>query len=37
MLIDTARNLRGTRISLVARELRKQNFMKIVSLAPEVL
>jgi large subunit ribosomal protein L14 len=37
-LIDAARNPRGTRIfGPVARELREKNFMKIVSLAPEVL
>ena len=34
----TQRNPRGTRIfGPVARELRERNFMKIVSLAPEVL
>jgi large subunit ribosomal protein L14 len=38
VLIDAQRNPRGTRIfGPVARELRDQNFMKIVSLAPEVL
>ena len=38
VIIDTARNPRGTRIfGPVARELREKNFMKIVSLAPEVL
>jgi large subunit ribosomal protein L14 len=38
VLIDSARNPRGTRIfGPVARELRERNFMKIVSLAPEVL
>jgi len=38
VLIDTAQNPRGTRIfGPVARELRERNFMKIVSLAPEVL
>src|SRR4051794_315794 len=38
VIIDAARNPRGTRIfGPVARELREQNFMKIVSLAPEVL
>ena len=38
VLIDAARNPRGTRIfGPVARELRERNFMKIVSLAPEVL
>jgi large subunit ribosomal protein L14 len=38
VLIDAQRNPRGTRIfGPVARELRDRNFMKIVSLAPEVL
>src|SRR5437667_8176891 len=38
VLIDPQRNPRGTRIfGPVARELRDRNFMKIVSLAPEVL
>ncbi len=38
VLIDQANNPRGTRIfGPVARELRNRNFMKIVSLAPEVL
>lgn len=38
VLIDTAKNPRGTRIfGPVARELRDKSFMKIVSLAPEVL
>jgi large subunit ribosomal protein L14 len=38
VLIDDANNPRGTRIfGPVARELRDRNFMKIVSLAPEVL
>jgi large subunit ribosomal protein L14 len=38
VIIDTANNPRGTRIfGPVARELRERNFMKIVSLAPEVL
>ena len=38
VLIDTARNPRGTRIfGPVARELRDRNFMRIISLAPEVL
>jgi large subunit ribosomal protein L14 len=38
VLIDNANNPRGTRIfGPVARELRERNFMKIVSLAPEVL
>jgi large subunit ribosomal protein L14 len=38
VLIDPQKNPRGTRIfGPVARELRERNFMKIVSLAPEVL
>ena len=38
VIIDNQRNPRGTRIfGPVARELRERNFMKIVSLAPEVL
>lgn len=38
VLIDKEQNPRGTRIfGAVARELRKGNFMKIVSLAPEVV
>jgi large subunit ribosomal protein L14 len=38
VLIDAQNNPRGTRIfGPVARELRERNFMKIVSLAPEVL
>jgi large subunit ribosomal protein L14 len=38
VLIDDQDNPRGTRIfGPVARELRERNFMKIVSLAPEVL
>jgi large subunit ribosomal protein L14 len=38
VIIDNQRNPRGTRIfGPVARELRDRNFMKIVSLAPEVL
>lgn len=38
VLIDNNHNPRGTRIfGPVARELRERNFMKIVSLAPEVL
>ena len=38
VIIDQANNPRGTRIfGPVARELREKNFMKIVSLAPEVL
>jgi large subunit ribosomal protein L14 len=38
VIIDKDMNPRGTRIfGPVARELREKNFMKIVSLAPEVL
>ena len=38
VIIDTDKNPRGTRIfGAVARELRDRNFMKIVSLASEVL
>jgi large subunit ribosomal protein L14 len=38
VLIDGQQNPRGTRIfGPVARELRERNFMRIVSLAPEVL
>ena len=38
VLIDSAGEMRGTRVfGPVARELRDKNFMKIVSLAPEVL
>ncbi|MEM7387230.1 MAG: 50S ribosomal protein L14 [Verrucomicrobiota bacterium] len=38
VIIDQNKNPRGTRIfGPVARELREKNFMKIVSLAPEVL
>ncbi|HEY4686841.1 MAG TPA: 50S ribosomal protein L14 [Candidatus Subteraquimicrobiales bacterium] len=38
VLIDEAKNPRGTRIfGPVARELREKNFMKIISLAPEVI
>jgi large subunit ribosomal protein L14 len=38
VIIDDQRNPRGTRVfGPVARELRDRNFMKIVSLAPEVL
>ncbi len=38
VIIDEQKNPRGTRIfGPVARELRERNFMKIVSLAPEVL
>jgi len=37
VLIDDQKNPRGTRIfGPVARELREKNFMKIISLAPEV-
>jgi large subunit ribosomal protein L14 len=38
VIIDAQRNPARTRIfGPVARELREKNFMKIVSLAPEVL
>jgi large subunit ribosomal protein L14 len=38
VLIDVGKNPRGTRIfGPVARELRESGYMKIVSLAPEVL
>jgi len=38
VLLNTAGEIRGTRIfGPVARELREKKFMKIVSLAPEVL
>ena len=38
VLLDAQNNPRGTRIfGPVARELRDRNFMRIVSLAPEVL
>ena len=38
VILNTALEVRGTRIfGSVARELRAKNFMKIVSLAPEVL
>jgi large subunit ribosomal protein L14 len=38
VLVDELRNPRGTRIfGPVARELRELNFMKIISLAPEVI
>ena len=38
VIIDNEKNPRGTRIfGAVARELREQNFMKIVSLANEVV
>ncbi len=38
VLIDPQNNPRGTRVfGPVARELRDRNFMKIVSLAPEVI
>jgi large subunit ribosomal protein L14 len=38
VLINETRNPRGTRIfGPVARELREKRFMKIISLAPEVL
>ena len=38
VLVDEQMNPRGTRIfGPVARELREKNFMKIISLAPEVI
>lgn len=38
VIIDNQNNPRGTRIfGPVARELREKNFMKIISLAPEVI
>ena len=38
VIIDSQNNPRGTRIfGPVARELRDKNYMKIISLAPEVL
>jgi large subunit ribosomal protein L14 len=38
VIIDATNNPKGTRIfGPVARELRARNFMKIISLAPEVL
>lgn len=38
VILDANNNPRGTRIfGPVARELRQKNFMKIISLAPEVL
>ena len=38
VIIDDQKNPRGTRIfGPIARELREKNYMKIVSLAPEVL
>jgi len=38
VVIDVQNNPKGTRIfGPVARELREKNFMKIISLAPEVL
>ena len=38
VIIDKDLNPRGTRIfGPVARELREKNFMKIISLAPEVV
>jgi large subunit ribosomal protein L14 len=38
VIIDANKNPRGTRVfGPVARELREKDFMKIVSLAPEVL
>ncbi|MFH1856814.1 MAG: 50S ribosomal protein L14 [Candidatus Omnitrophota bacterium] len=38
VIIDNQKNPQGTRIfGPVARELREKNFMKIISLAPEVI
>jgi large subunit ribosomal protein L14 len=38
VIIDAEQNPRGTRIfGAVARELREKNFMKIISLAAEVV
>ncbi|MBC7333808.1 MAG: uL14 family ribosomal protein, partial [Actinobacteria bacterium] len=38
VIIDNQNNPRGTRIfGPVARELRDKNFMKIISLSPEVI
>ena len=38
VIIDPQKNPRGTRVfGPVARELREKNFMKIISLAPEVV
>jgi large subunit ribosomal protein L14 len=38
VIIDNSNNPRGTRIfGPVARELREKNFMKIISLSPEVI
>ena len=38
ILIDDQKNPRGSRIfGPVARELRELNYMKVISLAPEVL
>jgi len=38
VIVDTEGNPRGTRIfGAVARELRERNFMKIISLAQEVI
>ena len=38
IIIDAGNNPKGTRVfGPVARELRQKNFMKIISLAPEVL
>jgi large subunit ribosomal protein L14 len=37
-LLDTNNEMRGTRVfGPVARELREKKYMKIISLAPEVL
>jgi len=38
VIVDNANNPKGTRIfGPVARELREKNFMKIISLSPEVI
>ena len=38
VIVDDQMNPRGTRIfGPVARELRDKNFMKVISLAPEVI
>ncbi len=38
VIIDDKKNPRGTRVfGTIARELRERNFLKIVSLAPEVI
>jgi large subunit ribosomal protein L14 len=38
VIVDTQKNPRGTRIfGPIARELREKDYMRIISLAPEVL